>query len=309
MQIIILILSIIIQLLDAIGTAVLWLGSMLGRGAVTLWRLIQRLSKKLTKSLRRHTHRALHRGSSLPSRKRRRLIVIYPLPERLKIRYFVWGAIFSILVIFLPLLIFVFLQDLPNPRELSTRPIPQTTKMYDRNGTLLYEMYAQQNRTLIHLSDIPLSLQQATIAIEDKKFYTHPGFDVESMIRALHADISGRSFQGASTITQQLIKSSLLTPEPSVIRKIKEVVLAFWSERIYSKKQILEMYFNQVPYGGTAWGIEAASEVYFGKPAKQLDLAQSAFLAGLTQAPTTYSPFSSDGSLWKKRQTDVLNTN
>ena len=122
----------------------------------------------------------------------------------------------------------------------------------------------------------------------------------------LFEDLSGKPIQGGSTLTQQLIKSSLLTSERSFTRKLKEIILAFWAERLYSKKQILEMYFNQVPYGGTAWGVEAASEVYFNKEVKDLDLAQQSFLAGLTAAPTSYSPFNNNGNLWKSRQTEVL---
>lgn len=222
-------------------------------------------------------------------------------------RYVLIGIAFSFLFLFLPLLVILFLQDLPQPRELTTRQIPQTTKIYDRHGTLLYEEYANQNRTLIHLSDVPKYLQEATLAIEDKNFYHHPGFDISSIIRAVKEDSGGKIVQGGSTITQQLIKSSMLTPEQSFTRKIKEIILAFWTERLYSKNQILEMYFNQVPYGGTAWGVEAAAETYFNEPVKHLDLAQSALLAGLTSAPSVYSPYSaSSPKVWKARQKEVL---
>jgi 1A family penicillin-binding protein len=171
----------------------------------------------------------------------------------------------------------------------------------------LYQIYANENRTLVHLSSLPNNLVNATIAIEDKDFYKNPGFDINGIIRAAVADFSGKPIQGGSTITQQLIKSTLLTPEISIERKIKEIVLALWAEKIYTKNQILEMYFNQVPYGGTAWGVEAASETYFGKNVKNLDLAQSAFLAGMPQAPSDYSPYGQNPNLWKKRQKEVLN--
>jgi len=224
-----------------------------------------------------------------------------------KLRYFVIGFIFSFLFAFLPITVIIFLQDLPHPRELVTRQIPQTTKIYDRNGLLLYEIYASQNRTLISLSDIPSHLKNATLSIEDKNFYTHPGFDISAIVRAFKENNgAGRVLQGGSTITQQLIKSSMLTDERSVTRKAKELILAFWGERIYTKDEILEMYFNQVPYGGTAWGVEAASEIYFNKNVKTLDLAESAFLAGLTASPTTYSPYGPNPGLWKKRQKEVL---
>ena len=240
-------------------------------------------------------------------RKKKRKDTLHTLfPLRNKLKYFFLGVFFSCFFLFFPLVFLLFLQDLPSPRELSIKQVPQTTKIFDRNGVLLSEIYANQNRTLVSLHDIPKSLQNATLAIEDKNFYQHPGFDVPGIIRALQADLAGRKIQGGSTITQQLIKSSMLTPEQSITRKIKEVVLAFWAERIYSKQQILEMYFNQVPYGGTAWGIEAASETYFDKPVKNLSLAQSAFLAGLTSAPTAYSPYGNNPNAWKSRQKEVL---
>jgi len=242
-----------------------------------------------------------------PKKKKRiKPIKIFPLPVGVKIKYFFIGCFFSLVFVFLPLVFVIFLQELPNPKQLSFQSPSLTTKIFDRNGTLLYQIYAQQNRTLIPLSSIPKYLQKATIAIEDKNFYDNSGVDITAIIRAAIADISGRSLQGGSTITQQLIKSTLLTPEISIKRKIKEIILAFWADKVYTKDQILEMYFNQVPYGGTAWGIEAASEVYFNSKAKDLDLAQSAFLAGLTKAPTNYSPFGQSPNLWKQRQKEVL---
>ncbi len=224
-----------------------------------------------------------------------------------KLKYFFFGGLFSLIFIFLPMLVVIFLQDLPSPRELTLRQIPQTTKIYDRNGTLLYQIYASQNRTIVPLSNIPAYLQNATIAIEDKDFYKHPGFDLIGIGRSLVQDVSGKDLQGGSTLTQQLIKSALLSPEATLSRKLKEVILAFGAERIYTKKQLLEMYFNQIPYGGTAWGAEAAAQVYFDKDVKDLDLAESAFLAGIPQAPTVYSPFGNNPTLWKNRQKDVLN--
>ena len=223
-----------------------------------------------------------------------------------KLKYFFLGLGFSSLFIFLPILFFIFLSQLPNPQELTVREMPQTTKILDRNGNLLYQIYANENRTIVPLSDIPQNLKDATIAIEDKDFYNNPGFDIAAIIRAAIADLRGQSLQGGSTITQQLIKTTLLSPEISISRKVKEIILAFWAERIYNKNQILQMYFNQVPYGGTAWGVEAASEVYFGKKAKDLDLAQSAFLAGIPKAPSLYSPYGNYPNLWKNRQKDVL---
>ncbi len=222
------------------------------------------------------------------------------------IKIFFWGMVFATFFVFLPGLTLIFLTDLPNPSTLSVNTIPKTTKIFDRNGKLLYEIFANQNRTIVPLSKIPKDLVRATIAIEDRDFYTHPGFDVKGIARAFVADTTSDNFQGGSTITQQLIKSSLLNSSPTISRKVKEIVLAFWTERIYNKNKILELYFNYVPYGGTAWGVEAASEVYFGKHVEDLDLAESAFLAGLPRAPSIYSPYSEYATAWKKRQKDVL---
>ncbi len=223
-----------------------------------------------------------------------------------KAKYVLLGSFLSFVFVFAPLLFYFFVTELPNPDNLSLNYIPQTTKLYDRNGNLLYEIYANQNRTVVKLQHIPKSLQHATIAIEDKDFYTHPGFDIRGIARAALVDLKQEGFQGGSTITQQLIKSAFLTPEPTIIRKVKEVVLAFWAERVYTKDQILEMYFNYVPYGGTAWGVQSASEVYFGKDVSDLTLAEAAFLAGLPRAPSIYSPYSGVKGTWKVRQKDVL---
>jgi len=231
---------------------------------------------------------------------------IFPLPLGIKIKYFVFGSIFSFLFLFGPLLVWIFLQDLPNPKILSLKQDAQTTKIYDRNNTLLFQIYASQNRTFVPLSSVPKNMQEATIAIEDKDFYSNPGFNMLAILRAAKSNLSGEPLQGGSTITQQLIKSTLLTPELTISRKIKEIILAFWAEKIYTKQQILEMYLNQIPYGGTAWGVEAASQTYFGKHAKDLDLSESAFLASLPNAPTLYSPYGEQPNLWKKRQKEVL---
>lgn len=236
------------------------------------------------------------------------VFTIYPVPKHtfLKLKYLLLGFMLCFLIIFVPFGTYVFLNSLPNPTQLSERQIPQTTKIFDRNGVLLYQIYANENRSLVHLNSIPKDFINATIAIEDKDFYKNPGFNISAIIRAIISNSSGNKIQGGSTITQQLVKSILLSPEQTVQRKIKEIVLAFWAEKIYTKDQILEMYFNQVPYGGTAWGVEAASETYFNKNVKDLDLAQSAFLAGMPQAPSVYSPYGQNPNLWKQRQKEVL---
>ena len=229
-----------------------------------------------------------------------------PIPNLIKFKYFVLGVFFSLVFFFAPSLFLVFLGNLPNPKNLTQAEFAQTTKIYDRNGILMYQIYANQNRTLVFLNDIPQNLKNATIAIEDKDFYRNPGFNLGSILRAAIANIKGEPLQGGSTITQQLIKSTLLTPERSLSRKVKEIILSFWADRIFSKDQILEMYFNTVPYGGTAWGVEAASQTYFGKSVGDLTLSESAFLAGMPKAPTTYYPYGEYPNLWRARQKEVL---
>lgn len=223
-----------------------------------------------------------------------------------KIKRFWPYAIIAILLFSLLSLVLI-LKDLPAPASLTNRPLSQTTKILDRNGKLLYNIFVSENRTVVPLSEIPLAARQATIATEDKDFYKHGGINlVGGVLRAVKDMITGSHLEGGSTITQQLIKISLLSPERTVTRKIKEAILAFWTEKIYSKDQILAMYLNRVPYGGTAYGIEEASEVYFNKHAKDLNLAEAALLAGLPQAPTYYSPFGTDPSRAIARQKQVL---
>jgi 1A family penicillin-binding protein len=195
---------------------------------------------------------------------------------------------------------------LPSPGKLDSDTFPVSTKIFDRNGALLYEIYTDQNRTPINLEDLPAFVPQATIAIEDKNFYKHHGFAWEGITRALLNTIFRQKLQGGSTITQQLIKTTLLTSERTIKRKIREALLATAAEVRYSKDEILEMYLNHVPYGGTAYGIEQAAQTYFGKHASDLTLAQAALLAGLPQAPTRYSPFGANPDSASNRQADVL---
>ena len=209
-------------------------------------------------------------------------------------------------LLFLSLLVFIF-NGLPSPNKLNSNSFPVSTKILDRNGQLLYEIYADQNRTPIKLSQLPEYISQATIAIEDKNFYRHHGFDWEGITRALLNTVFKQKLQGGSTITQQLVKTTLLTPERTIKRKIREAVLSFATEVRYSKTEILEMYLNHIPYGGTSYGIEQAAQTYFGKTARDLTLAEAALLAGLPQAPTRYSPLGTDPTLAKNRQQQVLN--
>lgn len=225
------------------------------------------------------------------------------------------GYVVSLLVCLTVSLLFYFyiLKDLPPISLLSDSPPSLTTKIYDRHGTLLYQIYKDENRSLIRLQDLPDHLIKSTLAAEDKNFYHHFGIDPLGIIRAVYRNfvncrlgLETCSPEGGSTITQQLVKNTLLTPEKTFIRKIKELILAISAEQQYSKDQILEMYLNQIGYGGTAYGIEQASRHYFGIPATDLNLAQSAMLAGLPISPTILSPFGTNPYLGKIRQQQVL---
>jgi len=210
------------------------------------------------------------------------------------------------LVIFAGIFYYFILKDLPSPTRLQSSSLPQSTQILDRNGAQLYTIYSQKNQTFIPLKKIPREMQQATIAIEDKDFYHHGAIDLRGIIRAFYSIMVHKELQGGSTLTQQLVKTSLLTPERTVQRKIKEVIEAFATEALYSKDQILEMYLNQIPYGGTAYGVEAAAQTYFGKKAEKLTLSEAALLAGLPEAPTINSPYGIHPERAKRRQEEIL---
>jgi 1A family penicillin-binding protein len=186
-------------------------------------------------------------------------------------------------------------RELPRPEKMTSFQPVQSTKIYDRTGqTLLYEIHGDQNRTLVAADKIPLYAKQATIAAEDQGFYDHSALDWKGTLRAVFVNIAKGEFaQGGSTITQQLVKNTFLTPEKTIKRKIKELILAYWIENHYSKDDILTYYMNQIPYGANAYGIEAASTLYFGKSAQDLTVAQSAALASMIKSPSHYSPWGS----------------
>src|SRR6266511_3951569 len=196
-----------------------------------------------------------------------------------------------------------FTADLPAAHDLETAPIPLSTFIYDRTGEHLLYRLEDERRELIALELVPEKMQQATIAIEDKTFWTNPGIDVGGILRALGANArSGGISQGGSTITQQLIKTRLLGDEPTFARKIKEAILALEVTRAYPKQKILEMYFDQIYYGNQAYGVKAAAGTYFGVgDLNQLTLAQMALLAGLPQAPSSYDPVQNVAAATERR--------
>ncbi|MGI8423870.1 MAG: transglycosylase domain-containing protein [Chloroflexota bacterium] len=195
-------------------------------------------------------------------------------------------------------------RDLPDPATLESLPLAQVTQIYDRTGEhLLYEFY-DERRIHVRLAEIAPVMVQATLAIEDANFYQHKGFDPRGMVRAAWANFrTGETVGGASTITQQLVKRMLLSDEQTYLRKLREIVLANQVDALYPKDKILEMYLNQVYFGNQAYGIEAAALSYFGKRAKQLELAEASILAGLVQLPSRYDPVTNiPAALARQRQ-------
>ncbi len=198
-------------------------------------------------------------------------------------------------------------RGLPDPNRLIDRQVAQSTKIYDRTGqNILYEIHGDQKRTLVNLSDIPDYVKNATITIEDKDFYKHRGFSVWAMVRTLITNVLLGRKAGGSTLTQQFIKNAILTNEKTFTRKIKELILAYRVEKKFTKDEILQMYFNEIPYGSTAYGVEAASQRYFGKSVKDVNLAEAAVLAALPQAPSRYSPYGANKDLLIGRQHYIL---
>ncbi len=229
-------------------------------------------------------------------------------PRRRKQKMFTRKKLFLFLTVFFVVFFYFFiLKDLPSPNKLSSGDaFPISTKILDRSGQLLYEIYTDKNRTPIKLEELPEYVKWATIAAEDKNFYKHGGFALTGIARAAFNTVFRLKLQGGSTISQQLVKNALLNQKRTIRRKIREAFLTVAVEIIYSKDKILEMYLNQIPYGGTAYGIGSASQLYFGKPAKDLSLAETALLAGLPASPTRYSPFGAQPETAKKRQEYVL---
>ena len=221
---------------------------------------------------------------------------------------FFYSAFLLVISSLLLFFYFYFLKDLPTPYDLKKHQPKLTTHILDRNGQELYKIYKDENRSLVKIDELPSYLIDATVSIEDKDFWNHVGFSPTGIIRAIYHNrlATSNKFQGGSTITQQLIKNTLLTPEKTIRRKIRELILSVWVERVFSKKEILEMYLNEVSYGGTAYGVQEASQQYFGKDATSLSLAEAALLAGLPAAPTAYSPFGINQEKAKERQADVL---
>ena len=220
------------------------------------------------------------------------------------------GFLFAIslsLTIFLgSLLLILALLKVPDIRNIAEYQPPQASEILDRHGHVIDRIFSE-NRTVIPLSAMPSYLPQAFVAAEDSRFYSHPGLDLWSVFRAAINNIrSGKRGQGGSTITQQVARSLLLTPEKTYLRKFKEAILAWRIDTLLSKNDILHIYLNQIYLGHGAHGVEAAAQVYFGKRARNLSLGEAAILAGLPQAPSRYAP-NRNMSAARARQRYVLN--
>src|SRR3989344_741803 len=218
---------------------------------------------------------------------------------------FIISGVISFGFLFTVIIFAWFARDLPSPGKL-TQLSQSSTIFLDRDDKLLFEMYKDKNRYPVAFDEISDNLKEATLAIEDKNFYRHRGISELGIIRAAINITMGKGLQSGSTITQQLIKNVLLDSKRTFSRKIKEIILAFEVERRYGKDEILEMYLNEAPYGGNYWGVGSASKGYFAKLPKNLTITESAFLAGLPQRPSEYSPFIGKNAAWKQRTKDVL---
>ncbi len=240
-------------------------------------------------------------------------MVILPFKKKSKMKPWMQGTIWILFCLFL--LIFTvgtsfvvyFFFNTPQA-ELVHRKVAQTSVIYDRTGEhVLYEMHGEENRKIVSHDEIPDVVRLATVIIEDNKFYDHHGVDFISIARAIKANLQKNELaQGASTITQQLARNAFLTREKSWERKMKEIALAFKIEMRYSKDEILDFYLNEIPYGSNAYGIESASEIFFGKKAKDLTIDEAALLAALPKATSTYSPYGTHADLLKARQKMIL---
>ncbi len=277
-------------------------------GNSPIFGLSSRFSQFLQKVLPQKIQKKLMLGQKLtPAQKQLRK---FRLIRWLAISIFA-GIVLAIIAFFV--LFAYYSRDLPQPGQVVRRE-GFSTKIYDRHGKLLYDLFADERRNPVSIDQIPQDLKNATVAIEDKDFYNRKlvhGYDPLTVLRIPYNIIFRRRVVGGSTLTQQLVKNALLTNARRVSRKFKELVLSIQIERTFTKDQVLEMYLNEAPYGGTAWGVGTAAQIYFNKNVADLNLVESAFLAGLPQRPSAYSPYigkvDSEGTpLWQMRTRAVL---
>ncbi len=281
----------IIQILIIIGRPIfrflVWCGNFVNFFKI---KKIKKVKRKVRKKIKK---KIIFSGWRYKVKKKKLLIIIF--------------AVFLFLVLVSSYLIKEILADLPNVNQIYNPP-HLSTKIFDRNGVLLYKFYDGENRTWVSIDKIPKTLIDATIAVEDKNFMTHKGISIKGILRAgFYNLINGEKVQGGSTITQQLVKNVFLSSERTWERKIKEMILAVMIEKELSKMQILEKYFNQVAYGGEVYGVQEASWKFFDKNVWELSDAQSAYLAGLPASPTSFLPTNNNGDYAKVRHNHVIN--
>src|SRR5438132_4541080 len=218
-------------------------------------------------------------------------------------------ALMAIAIVAVIVLYLNFTKDLPSTDKLAKTDLFQSTRIYDRNGDLLFELFDPHDgrRTLVSIDQVPEVVKQSTIATEDPTFYSNQGIDVQAILRALYQNWRYKStISGASTITQQVVKNYLVGDDPTIDRKIREALTAVEVNRRYTKDEILTLYLNTNNYGNLSYGIGAAARGYFNKDVSQLNLAEASLLAGLPQSPAVYDPCQNpDGAL--ERQGIVLN--
>lgn len=227
-------------------------------------------------------------------------------PKKIRFWLLILGGLFSL---FLGLVIILLSTlKLPDFKSFTERKVENSTKIYDRTGQiLLYDVHKDIRRTVIPFEDMGENIKKATIAIEDAEFYNHNGIRPKSIIRALWQRFLGnQKAGGGSTITQQLIKNTLLTQEKTITRKIKEWILAIKLERVISKDEILGLYLNEAPYGGTVYGIQEGARMFFGKEPRDITIAESAYLAAIPNSPTYYSPYKKHRAELDNRKNLVL---
>jgi penicillin-binding protein 1C len=218
-------------------------------------------------------------------------------------------SIFALGFVFLGIIaIWISTFQMPDLNSFESRKITQSTKIYDRTGKiLLYDVNSGTKRTEVPFETISRNLKNATVAIEDETFYQNSGIEIKSIIRAILANIiSGGYSQGGSTITQQVVKNSLLTTEKTISRKLKEWVLSLKLNNLLTKEQILSLYLNETPYGGNIYGVEEACQTFFGKSSADVSLAEAAYIAAIPKAPTYYSPYGQNKAALDQRQKLVL---
>lgn len=275
---------------------------------------IPSLSKKTSspQTWKKRPARRVHRGSSFgqrPSRNKRPKFKLN-LPDG---SWRMIATIVGIGIIVTGIGSIIFLasvtKDLPNPNRIIDRTVAQSTKIYDRTGEhLLFDIHGNERRTLIPLEEIPQHLVDATLTAEDRNFYEHSGISITGILRSVLKNVTTGSRVGGSTLTQQLVKNAILSPEKTYTRKVREVILSWQIEKTFEKDEILQLYFNEIPYGSVAYGAEAAAQTYLGKSVRDINLSEAAILAALPQAPTYYSPFGSNVDALFTRQHWILDS-